>query len=83
VKNTYITSYFRPINFTFYKKNILDRNCPYNSLEQDIYILINEGNILLPRDFNARSTTNQATLLINDSNHNPLWLDGDLVSANR
>jgi hypothetical protein len=32
-------SYFGPINSTFYKKNNLDRNCLYNSLEQDIYSL--------------------------------------------
>jgi hypothetical protein len=70
-------------NSTFFKKNNLDINCPYNTLEQDIYSLINEGNILLLGDFNARSKTNQATLLINDSNHNSLWLDGDLLLANR
>jgi hypothetical protein len=39
--------YFAPINSTFYKKNNLDRNYPYNNLEQDIYSLKNEGNILL------------------------------------
>jgi hypothetical protein len=33
-------------------------------------------------DFNARTATNQATLLSNDSNHNPLWLDEDLVLSN-
>jgi hypothetical protein len=70
------------INSTFYKKNNLDRNCPYNTLEQDIYSLRNEGNILLLGDFNARTATNQAILLSNDSNHNPLWLDEDLVLAN-
>ena len=59
--------YFSPINSTFYKKN-----CPYNNLEQDIYNLKNEGNILLLGDFNARIATKQATLLSDDSNHNPL-----------
>jgi hypothetical protein len=49
--------YFAPINSTFYKKNNLDNNCPYNNLEQDIYSLENEGNILLLGDFNARITT--------------------------
>ena len=39
--------YFAPTNSTFYKKNNLDNNCPYNNLEQDIYSLKNEGNILL------------------------------------
>ena len=39
--------YFAPINSTFYKKNNLDKKCPYNNLEQDIYNLKNEGNILL------------------------------------
>jgi hypothetical protein len=38
--------YFAPINSTFYKKNNLDNNCPYNNLKQDIYSLKNEGNIL-------------------------------------
>jgi hypothetical protein len=71
--------YFAPINSTFYKKNNLDNNCPYNNLEQDIYSLKNEGNILLLGDFNARIATKQATLLSNVSNHNPLWLDEDLV----
>jgi hypothetical protein len=54
--------------------------CTY--LEQDIYSLKNEGNILLLGDFNARTTTKQATLLSIDSNHNPLWLDEDLVLSN-
>jgi exonuclease III len=74
--------YFSPINSTFYKKNNLDKNCPYNNLEQDIYNLKNEGNILLLGDFNARTTTKQVTLLSDDSNHNPLWLDEDLVLSN-
>ena len=74
--------YFAPINSTFYKKNNLDKNYPYNNLEQDIYSLKNEGNILMLRDFNARTTTKQATLLSIDSNHNPLWLDEDLVLSN-
>jgi len=74
--------YFAPINSTFYKKNNLDKNCPYNNLERDIYNLKNEGNILLLRDFNARTATKQATLLSDDSNHNPLWLDEDLVLSN-
>jgi hypothetical protein len=45
--------------------------------------LINEGNILLLGDFNARTTTNQAILLSNDSNHNPLCIVEDLILANR
>jgi hypothetical protein len=49
--------YFAPINSTFYKKNNLDNNCPYNNLEQDIYSLKNEGNILLLGDFNSRTAT--------------------------
>jgi hypothetical protein len=44
--------------------------------------LRNEGNILLLEDFNARTTTKQATLLSIGSNHNPLWLDEDLVLSN-
>ena len=74
--------YFAPINNNFYKKNNLDKNCPCNNLEQDIYNLKNEGNILLLGDFNARTATKQATLLSNESNHNPLWLDEDLVLSN-
>jgi hypothetical protein len=47
-KKMYISiCYFSPINSTFYKKNNLDKNCPYNNLEQDICNLKNEGNILL------------------------------------
>jgi hypothetical protein len=42
----------------------------------------NEGSILLLGDFNARTATNQAIILSNDSNPNPLWLDEDLVLAN-
>ena len=69
----YITIwYFAPINSTFYKKNNLYKHCPYSNLEQDIYSLKNEGNILLLWDFNARNATKQATLLSTDSNHNPL-----------
>jgi hypothetical protein len=74
--------YFTPINSTFYKKNNLDNNCPYNTLEQDIYSVKNEGNILLLGDFNARTTNSQDVVLRNDSNPNPLWLDEDLVLAN-
>jgi hypothetical protein len=33
-------------------------------------------------DFNARTATKQDTLLSIDSNHNPLWLDDDLVLSN-
>jgi hypothetical protein len=75
--------YFVPINSTFYKKNNLDKNCPYNGLEHDIFSLRNEGNILLLGDFNARTTSNQAIILSNISNPNPLWLDEDLVLAHR
>jgi len=33
-KKMYIAiCYFAPINSTFYKKNNLDKNCPYNNLE--------------------------------------------------
>jgi hypothetical protein len=74
--------YFSPINSTFYKKNNLNNNCPYNNLEQDIYSLKNEGNILLLGEFNARTATKQDTLLSTDSNHNPLWLYEDLVLSN-
>jgi hypothetical protein len=74
--------YFAPINSTFYKKNNLDKKFPYNNLEYDIYNLKNEGNILLLGDFNARNATKQATLLSNESNHNPLWLVEDLVLSN-
>jgi exonuclease III len=73
---------FAPINSTFYKKNNLDKNCPYNNLEQDIYNLKNEGNILLLGDFNATNATKQYTLLSDNSNHNSLWLDEDLVLSN-
>jgi exonuclease III len=83
VKNMYIAiCYFAPINSTFYKKNNVDNNCPYNNLERDIYSLKNEGNILLLGDFNARIVTKRATILSTDSNHNPLWLDEDLVLSN-
>jgi hypothetical protein len=44
--------------------------------------LKNEGNILMLGDFNARTATKQATNLGTDSNHNPLWLDDDLVLSN-
>jgi hypothetical protein len=85
-KNIYIyiaICYFAPINSTFYTKKNLDKNCPYKSLEQDIYSLRNEGSILLLGDFNGRTKTNQSTILSNDSNPNPLWLDEDLVLVNR
>ena len=56
--------YFAPINSTFfYKKNYLDKICPFNNLEKDICNLKNEGNILLLGDFNARTITKQDTLL--------------------
>ena len=72
-KNMYIKIfYFAPINSTFYTKGNLDKNCPYKILEQDIYSLRNEGSILHLGDFNARIATNQAIILSNDSNPNPL-----------
>jgi hypothetical protein len=78
-KKIYIAiCYSTPINSTFYKKNNLDKNCPYN-LEEDIHSLRNNGDILLLGDFNAKTTTNQAVILSNDSNPNPLWLDKGLV----
>jgi hypothetical protein len=62
--------YFAPINSTFYTKNNLDKNCPYKSLEQDIYSLRNEGSILHLGDFNARTATNQPlTLTLNFAMH--------------
>jgi hypothetical protein len=44
--------------------------------------LENEGNILMLGYFNAGDATKQSTLLSNDSNHNPVWLDEDLVLSN-
>ena len=65
-KKTYIAiCYFAPINSNFYKKNSLDKNCPYNGLENDIYGLRNEGNILLMGYFNAQTSSNQAIHLRN------------------
>ena len=43
----------------------------------------NEGSILMLGDFNARTATNQAIILSNVSNPNPLWLDEDIVLDNR
>jgi hypothetical protein len=74
--------YFAPINYTFYKKNTLHNKCPYNNLEQDIYSLKNEGYILLLGDIKSMTATKQAIILSIDSNHNPLWLDEDLVLSN-
>lgn len=83
-KNTYIAiCYSPPINSNFYKKKSLDKNSPYNGLENDISSLRNEGNILLMGDFNARTSSNQAILLRNHSNPHPLWLDEDLPLASR
>ena len=81
---TYIEiCYFSPINSNFYQKKNLDKNCPYNGLEDDIYSLRNEGNILLMGYFNAQTSSNQAILLSNHSNPNPLWLDEYLTLARR
>jgi len=84
IKKAYIAiCYFAPINSNLYKKNNLDKNCPYNSLENDISNLRKEGNILLMCDFNARTSSNRAILLSNFSNPNPLWLEEDLGLASR
>ena len=56
------------MNHIVYKKRNLDKNSPYNGLENDIYSLRNEDNILLMGDFNARTSSNQAILLSNHSN---------------
>lgn len=80
----YITiCYFEPINSSFYRKNNLDKTCPYNGLEHDIYCLRNEGNILLLRDFNDITTTEQTIILSNDYNPNSLWLDDDPILVGR
>ena len=77
-KKSYIAiCYFPPINYNFYKKKNLDKTNPYNGLENDISSLRNDGNILLIGDFNARTSNNQAVILRNHSNPNPLWLDED------
>jgi hypothetical protein len=60
-KNIYVAIYFStPTNSTFYKKNNLYKNCPYKSLEKDIYNMRNGGSILLLGDVNDRNATNQA-----------------------
>jgi hypothetical protein len=83
-KNIYIAIlYFTPINITLYKKKNLDKKCPYNGLEQDIYSLRNNGSILLLGHFNDRTIINQDIILSNVSNPNPLWLDEDLVLTSR
>lgn len=64
------------------RKN-LDKNRHFNTLEKDIHNVRNEGNILLFGDFNARIVTNQAIMLNNNSNPDPLWLDEDGNLANR
>jgi len=74
---------FPPINSNFYKKKNLDKTNPYNGLENDISSLRNDGNILLIGDFNARTSNNQAIILSNHSNPNPLWLDKDPTLASR
>ena len=56
---------------------------PYNTLEQDVHSLRNEGNILLLGDFNARTTSCHVILLSNDSNPIPFWLEEVLDLASR
>ena len=68
---------------TSIRKTIQIKNCPSNGLENNISILRNEGNILLMGDFNARTSSNQAILLSNLANPNPLWLDEDITLAKR
>lgn len=51
------------MNSNFYKKNNIYKKFPYNTLEQDIYILRNEGNIILLGDFNARTSSSQVIIL--------------------
>ena len=81
---TYIAiCYFTRFNSKFYEKNNLDKNCPYNGLENDISSLRNIGNILLMGDFNARYSSNQDILLRNYFNPNNIWLDEYLSSTNR
>jgi hypothetical protein len=43
----------------------------------------NEGIILLLGYFNSRTAINQGIILSNDSKPNPLWINDDLVLANR
>ena len=82
-KKTYIVIwYFARINSNVYEKNNLDKTCPYNGLEHDIYSLRNEGTILLMGEFNTKKPNSQVVLLSNDSNSNPLWLDEDIALSN-
>ena len=73
--------YFPPINSNFYKKNQFRKKLSFG-LEHDISSLRKGGNILLMGDFNSLTSSNQAILLSNYSNPNPLWLNKDLELAN-
>ena len=75
--------FFAPINSNFYKKTNLDKNCPYDHLEHDISSLRKEGIIILMGDFNAWTSSNQAILLRNYSNLNPVLLDEYLELDNK
>jgi len=82
--NTYIAIfYFSPINSNFYKKKNLNKNSPYNGLENDISNLRNEGNILLIGHFNSRTSSNEVIIPRNYSNPNRLWLDDDPTLASK
>ena len=71
------------MNSTYYKKKNLDKTNPYNGLENDISSLRNYGNVLLIGYFNARTSNNQAIIIRNHSNPNPLWLDENPTLASR
>ena len=81
-KNYIAICYFTPIDSYSYKKTNLEKICHYDRLEHDISCLRKEGNILLMGDFNAQTPKNEAILLSNYSNPNPLWLDKDLELTN-
>lgn len=72
-----VACYFSPKNPKFYKKTNLDNEDPFGALKRDTFAFRMLANIVLIRDFNARSKNNQSIQLGSDENmvNNLLWLE--------
>jgi len=66
--------YFAPQVSKFYKRRGLDRKDPFAALKNDIAKYSQVGEILLVGDFNARTASEQASILCQREDCNPIWL---------
>lgn len=72
-----IACYFSPKNPKFYKKTNIDNEDPFGALKRDTFAFTMLIDIVLIRDFNARTKNNKSIQLASDENmvNNLIWLE--------